>query len=450
MLAAETQAGRLGAAAGCWSSGFQNPTRTFLVALQLRERGSLLELLIKPATAAQRSVAPQKPSYHFPRTHASARCDLTRATRKTKDLRSLAKTMADDQHPAVSQYVEGLQTLLEKFQKDNAVAGDLWSQLKDAHQEFYYDNMLHPSDDDVQTRVSDSKPGNDSTHVSESKMADPPDDVKKHNHAVQDLECNVYAPMMGLLFDSKPSVDCIKENYEELETAAKDTTYGAATKDMIKAGIQNMIYKHQDQLHKIRETYCELKYKEQKLLSQCRCEDTKDDGFETEDGFKYMQLPRLEKASPVSLHGRRHKLHADATLTEWRVLWAAFDAYYFDNKDDIEARIEKVNHTPKKPRLNPPAPQTTGGGKGMFKKDERVEVESSNGDKPIKWWKATIVTTKCPNKTSHYKVLYDEPEDDPEEDRLEEVPVRRISKWGEAGQKRRDEYVRKDPSGREF
>ena len=68
---------------------FEKPNPHFS-SLRSFDRGSLSELLIKPATAAQRSVASQKPSYHFPKTHANARCDLTRATRKTQTSRSLA------------------------------------------------------------------------------------------------------------------------------------------------------------------------------------------------------------------------------------------------------------------------------------------------------------------------------------------------------------------------
>ncbi len=45
---------------------------------------------------------------------------------------------------------------------------------------------------------ADPKSGNDSTPVSESKMAHPPDDVRKHDHAVDQLERDVYPQMMGL------------------------------------------------------------------------------------------------------------------------------------------------------------------------------------------------------------------------------------------------------------
>ena len=86
---------------------------------------------------------------------------------------------------------------------------------------------------------------------------------------------------------------------------------------------------------------------------------------------------------------------------------------------------------------------------GMFKVDQRVEVEFSKPDEDVTWLPATIVSTRC-DKKSHYKVLYDEPEGDAEEDRMEEVPVARISEWGEAGQARRDKYVRKDASGRKY
>jgi hypothetical protein len=47
------------------------------------------------------------------------------------------------EHHAVTQYVEGLQTLLASIRNDNDVAGGLWSQLKDAHQQFYHDSMLN-------------------------------------------------------------------------------------------------------------------------------------------------------------------------------------------------------------------------------------------------------------------------------------------------------------------
>ena len=140
MLAAETHAGSSGAAAGCGSSGFQNPTRTFLVALRSFDRGSLSELLIKPATAAQRSVASQKPSYHFPKTHASARCDLTRATRKTQTLRSLAKTMAKDLAVEVAQYEKGLHEVYDTLVKRGGLLTPaLRLKAKDATIKFLHD-----------------------------------------------------------------------------------------------------------------------------------------------------------------------------------------------------------------------------------------------------------------------------------------------------------------------
>ena len=172
-------------------------------------------------------------------------------------------------------------------------------------------------------RTADPKSGNDSTPVSESKMADPPDDGRKHNHAVYQLQSDVYTPMMGLLHDAQEHVDRIKEINEELK-------HGIDTDDAVKAGYQDEINEHQEELDALRETYCKYKCKEPKLLSQCRCKDTKDKDYITPDGFKYMQLPTLESASPHSPHGTRYKATVDPFYTSWRVLRAAFDAYYFD------------------------------------------------------------------------------------------------------------------------
>ena len=136
-------------------------------------------------------------------------------------------------------------------------------------------------------------------------------------------------------------------------------------------------------------------------MSQCRCKDTKDNGFETADGFKYMQLPELSGAGKVvSQNGRRHKLSADAELTGWRVLLAAWDAHYYD-KQNIK---HNVSETPaKKPRLNPP-PAKKHKGKGMFEIDERVEVESSNDDEPIRIVRCTD-TRLCIYSGSHRRPL---------------------------------------------
>ena len=182
-------------------------------------------------------------------------------------------------------------------------------------------------------RTADPKSGNDSTPRSESKMADPPDDVSKHNHAVYQLDRDVYSPMMGLLHDALDIVDCIKKIYKELKLVSHILSFLKKTKQgqAVKARYQNQINEHQEELDGIREAYCKYKCKEPKLLSQCRCKDTKDKDYITPDGFKYMRLPTLESASPISPYGTRYKMTVDPFYTSWRVLWAAFDAYYFDN-----------------------------------------------------------------------------------------------------------------------
>jgi len=208
---------------------------------------------------------------------------------------------------------------------------------------------------------------------------------------------------------------------------------------MIKAGIQNSINMHQEKLDNLRDSYCKLKYQEETLLTQCQ--DTKEAPI-SKDSYTYLKLPDMHQSDPEG-----HTLTVELRAFDYKPTLAAWDDHYVEYEETIKAVLEEeeeVEEPPTKKRKDPPPTAKKGKkGKGMFEKDERVEVESSDSDKPIKWWKATIVTTSCPGKISHYKVLYDEPEDDSDEDRLEPVPVRRISKLGEAGQKRRDEYVRK-------
>ena len=77
--------------------------------------------------------------------------------------------MADKPHPAVTQYMQGLQALLTSVRNDNDVAGGLWSQLKDAHLQFFHDNMLKrvDDDDDESTRVSEPPKVTEDTDNSE-------------------------------------------------------------------------------------------------------------------------------------------------------------------------------------------------------------------------------------------------------------------------------------------
>lgn len=81
-------------------------------------------------TAVRRSVAPQKPSHHFPKTHANARCDLTRATRKTQTSSS-QKTMADartEKEERRKVFLGTLKRALREFEKaggDKREAQDL-------------------------------------------------------------------------------------------------------------------------------------------------------------------------------------------------------------------------------------------------------------------------------------------------------------------------------------
>jgi len=149
----------------------------------------------------------------------------------------------------------------------------------------------------------------------------------------------------------------------------------------------------------------------------------------------------FKTGNPLEMSQAEQAFKIESYIKDWTDYYK--DEFTKQNEDGDDVGETPAKRAKRKPENVTKGPKRGKKGKGMFEKDERVEVESSDFDKPIKWWKATIVTTSCPNKISHYKVLYDEPKDALEEDRLEEVPVRRISKWGEAGKQRRDEYVRK-------
>ena len=86
------------------------------------------------------------------------------------------------EHHAVTQYVEGLQTLLASIRNDNDVAGGLWIQLKDAHQQFYHDSMLRPHDDIDVTLPSQA-------HQTPQAAATPPKiNKRQHNVGCRELK----------------------------------------------------------------------------------------------------------------------------------------------------------------------------------------------------------------------------------------------------------------------
>ena len=214
---------------------------------------------------------------------------------------------------------------------------------------------------------------------------------------------------------------------------------------MIKAGIQNSINEHQEKLDNRRDSYCKLKYQEKQLLTQCQ--DTKDAPI-CKDGYTYFKLPDMHQSDPEG-----HTLTEELLAFDYKPTLAAWDVHYVEYEETIKAVVEEEEEVEEPPTKKRKAPPTTAKKRktreGMFKVDQRVEVEFSKPDEDETWLPATIVSTRC-DKKSHYKVLYDEPEGDTEEDRMEEVPVARISEWGEAGQARRDKYVRKDASGRKY
>ena len=82
--------------------------------------------------------------------------------------------MTDKPHPAVTQYMQGLQALLTSVRNDNDVAGCLWSQLKDAHLQFFHDNMLKrvDDDDDESTRVSEPPKVTEDTNKKQNKQTE--------------------------------------------------------------------------------------------------------------------------------------------------------------------------------------------------------------------------------------------------------------------------------------
>ena len=156
----------------------------------------------------------------------------------------------------------------------------------------------------------------------------------------------------------------------------------------------------------------------------------------------------FKTGNPLEMSQAEQAFKIESYIQDWTDYYK--DEFTKQNEDGDDVGETPAKRAKRKPENVTKGPKRGKKGKGMFEKDERVEVESSDFDKPIKWWKATIVTTSCPPKISHYKVLYDEPEGDAEEDRMEEVPVARISEEGEDGKARRAKYVRKDASGRKY
>ena len=395
--------------------------------------GSLLELLRKAATAAQRSVGSQKPSYYFPKTHANVRSNLTRATRKTQTSRSLAKKknmLRRKKRTPVDDYKDGLRSLWESAEKSFGTRAEKL-RLCDATIDFYHECMQKAYDveaDREEEEVEEEASAEDVPQMTEAE--------RKHRAAATQIAL-LHGKQCTLLSKKLYAyVTDIEVAKKQIETIKKNTEFDDDSKQAVIGVNETRIQQCNVNIEALRDEFC---YLEKLIVLQDRdldvtlgevpqdCLDVTPIDFKTGNA---LEMSQAEQAFKI-----------ESYLKDWTDYYK--DVYTKQNEDGDDVGETPAKRAKRKPENVTKGPKRGKKGKGMFEKDERVEVESSDFDKPIKWWKATIVTTSCPGKISHYKVLYDEPENDPDEKRLEEVPVRRISKLGEAGQKRRDEYVRK-------
>ena len=391
------------------------------------------ELLIKPATAAQRSVPSQKPSYHFLKTHASARCDLTRATRKKQTLRCLAKKKNMPRRKTrtpLDDYKDGLRSLWESAEKSFGTRAEKL-RLCDATIDFYHECMQKAYDveaDREEEEVEEEASAEDVPQMTEAE--------RKHRAAATQIAL-LHGKQRTLLSKKLYAyVTDIEDAKNQIETTKKNTELNDNSKQAVIGVNKTRIQECNVNIEALRNEYC---YFERLIVLQEKDLDVTSNEV-PQDCLDATPID-FKTGNPLEMSQAEQAFKIESYIKDWTDYYK--DEFTKQNEDGDDVGETPAKRAKRKPENVTKGPKRGKKGKGMFEKDERVEVESSDFNKPIKWWKGTIVTTSCPPKISHYKVLYDEPKDDREEDRLEEVPVRRISKWGEAGKQRRDEYVRK-------
>ena len=338
-------------------------------------------------------------------------------------LRRKKRTPVDD-------YKDGLRSLWESAEKSFGTRAEKL-RLCDATIDFYHECMQKAYDveaDREEEEVEEEASAEDVPQMTEAE--------RKHRAAATQIAL-LHGKQCTLLSKKLYAyVTDIEVAKKQIETIKKNTEFDDDSKQAVIGVNETRIQQCNVNIEALRNEFC---YFEQLIVLQDKdldvtlgevpqdCRDATPIDFKT--------------GNPLEMSQAEQAFKIESYLKDWTDYYK--DVYTKQNEDGDDVGETPAKRAKRKPENVTKGPKRGKKGKGMFEKDERVEVESSDFDKPIKWWKATIVTTSCPNKISHYKVLYDEPKDDSEEDRLEPVPVRRISKLGEAGQKRRDEYVRK-------
>ena len=318
---------------------------------------------------------------------------------------------------------------------DEAKSDKYLTQARDVTAQFYNDNFVNKYAQGTFRKVVDEE------EASAEDVPQMTEAERKHRAAATQIAL-LHGKQCTLLSKKLYAyVRDIEVARKQIETIKKNTEFDDDSKQAVIGVNETRIQQCNVNIEALRDEFC---YLEKLIVLQDRdldvtlgevpqdCRDATPIDFKTGNA---LEMSQAEQAFKI-----------ESYLKDWTDYYK--DVYTKQNEDGDDVGETPAKRAKRKPENVTKGPKRGRGGKGkkgkgMFEIDERVEVESSNDDEPIKWWKATIVTTSCPTKISHYKVLYDEPKDDSEENRLEPVPVRRISKLGEAGQKRRDDYVRK-------
>ena len=167
--------------------------------------------------------------------------------------------MADKPHPAVTQYMQGLQALLTSVRNDNDVAGGLWSQLKDAHLQFFHDNMLKrvDDDDDESTRVSEPPKVTEDTNKKQNKQTELKR-TQKHIDAANNISVLRGKQRTLLSKELYIYVKDIEKANKNIENVKKldEKKIDDCTKQMAIDGNENRITHCNVQIEALRDRFC--------------------------------------------------------------------------------------------------------------------------------------------------------------------------------------------------
>ena len=321
-------------------------------------------------------------------------------------MRSLAKTMADnrvEEFTPVEIYLNKLTNVKEELMGAIALVDEdereeYLTQARDVTAQFYNDYFVNKYAQGTFRKVVDEE------EASEEDVPQMTEAERKHKAAATQIAL-LHGKQCTLLSKKLYAyVTDIEQANKQIETIKKNTEFDDDSKQAVIGVKETRIQECNVNIEALRDEFC--------YLEQLICLQEKDLDVTLGDvpqDCRDATPIDFKTGNPLEMSQTEQDFKIESYLKDWTDYYK--DVYTKPNEDGDDVVETPARRAKRKPENVTTGPPTKKGkkGKSMFEKDERVEVESSDFDKPIKWWKATIVTTSCPGKISHYKVLYDTP-----------------------------------------